>query len=49
MDLILWRHAQAEALTLDEAHLQSGADGAPVTIHIDPEQDLRHPVQQCAA
>lgn len=40
MDLILWRHAQAEALTLDDASLQAGADGAPVTIRIDPAQDL---------
>lgn len=40
MDLILWRHAQAEALALDEQSLQAGADGEPVIVRIDPTQDL---------
>ena len=40
MDLILWRHAQAETLKLEDASLQSGVDGSPVTIHIDPVLDL---------
>ncbi|MFZ4551183.1 MAG: SixA phosphatase family protein [Aquabacterium sp.] len=37
MDLILWRHAQAEDLALDEA---LSAEQGDVTIHIDPAKDL---------
>lgn len=40
MDLILWRHAQAEDLPLDEAQSQAVASGQPLTYHIDPERDL---------
>ncbi|HET8869436.1 MAG TPA: histidine phosphatase family protein [Aquabacterium sp.] len=40
MDLILWRHAQAEDLALDPAQSQALSSGQPLTFHIDPEQDL---------
>lgn len=40
MDLILWRHAQAHALPLDEA-LQARAEaGEDITVHIDLVQDM---------
>ncbi|MBI2734795.1 MAG: histidine phosphatase family protein [Aquabacterium sp.] len=40
MDLILWRHAQAHALPLEEA-LQARAEaGDDITVHIDLAQDL---------
>jgi phosphohistidine phosphatase len=40
MDLILWRHAQAHALPLDEA-LQARAEaGEDLTVRIDMAQDL---------
>lgn len=40
MDLILWRHAQAHALPMDEALQARVNAGEDVLIHIDPEQDL---------
>lgn len=40
MDLILWRHAQAHALPLDDV-LQARAEaGEDLTVHIDMAQDL---------
>jgi phosphohistidine phosphatase len=40
MDLILWRHAQAEALPLDDELAQQAAAGQPVTVQIDWQADL---------
>ena len=40
MDLILWRHAQAHALPLDEELQTRAAAGEDVTVHIDLAQDL---------
>lgn len=41
MDLILWRHAQAEDLPLDdEKVLAQRAAGAPIEVHIDFQADL---------
>jgi phosphohistidine phosphatase len=40
MDLILWRHAQAEALPLDESVAVQAAHGHDVTVQIQPELDL---------
>ena len=40
MDLILWRHAQAHALPLDDALQAQAAAGEAVTVHIDLAQDL---------
>jgi phosphohistidine phosphatase len=46
VDLILWRHAQAVALPLDEAAQLQVDTGQDVTIHIDPEQDLARVLTQ---
>lgn len=46
MDLILWRHAQAVALPLDEATQARVDAGHDVTIHIDPEQDMARALTQ---
>lgn len=40
MDLILWRHAQAHALPLDEELQTLAVAGEEVTVHIDLAQDL---------
>ena len=40
MDLILWRHAQAETLPLEPAQADAVQAGQTVTVHIDPAQDL---------
>lgn len=40
MDLILWRHAQAETLPLDPAQADAVESGQTVTVHIDPVRDL---------
>ena len=40
MDLILWRHAQAEALPLTDEQQRQAAAGEPVTVHIDWRADL---------
>lgn len=40
MDLILWRHAQAHALPLDDELQTRMAAGEDVTVHIDLAQDL---------
>ncbi len=40
MDLILWRHAQAHALPLDDELQVRAAAGEDVTVHIDLAQDL---------
>lgn len=40
MDLILWRHAQAHALPVDESHAADARSGAGLTIHLDPAEDL---------
>lgn len=40
MDLILWRHAQAHALPLDEALQARAESGEDITVHIDLAQDL---------
>lgn len=40
MDLILWRHAQAHALPLDEALQAKAEAGEDLTVHIDLAQDL---------
>lgn len=40
MDLILWRHAQAHALPLDEALQAQAEAGEDLTVHIDMAQDL---------
>lgn len=40
MDLILWRHAQAETLPLDEEQTRQVAAGEPVTVHLDWQADL---------
>lgn len=40
MDLILWRHAQAHALPLDEELQTRAAAGEDLTVHIDLAQDL---------
>lgn len=40
MDLILWRHAQAHALPLDDELQARAAAGEDVTVHIDLAQDL---------
>ncbi|HYR25770.1 MAG TPA: histidine phosphatase family protein [Aquabacterium sp.] len=39
MDLILWRHAQAETLPLDDS-LVASREGGEVTVVIDPDKDL---------
>jgi phosphohistidine phosphatase len=40
VDLILWRHAQAHPLLLDEAVQAQMLAGEDVTVHIDPIEDL---------
>ncbi|MGE5451225.1 MAG: SixA phosphatase family protein [Acidobacteriota bacterium] len=40
MDLILWRHAQAEDLALDPELSEVAQAGQSVTVHIDPARDL---------
>lgn len=41
MDLILWRHAQAHALPMDEAQVAADMEaGNGLTVHIDPAEDL---------
>lgn len=40
MDLILWRHAQAHDLPMDEDQQALAAEGKDFTFHIDPDQDL---------
>jgi len=40
MDLILWRHAQAHALTLDDDLQARAVAGEDLTVHIDLAQDL---------
>jgi len=46
VDLILWRHAQAVELPLDEATQAQLAAGTDVTVHIDPKQDLARTLTQ---
>lgn len=40
MDLILWRHAQAHALPLDESHAENARSQEGLTVRIDPVEDL---------
>ena len=40
MDLILWRHAQAEDLPLTDEQAQALAQGQDLTVRIDPVRDL---------
>jgi phosphohistidine phosphatase len=40
MDLILWRHAQAHPLPLDEALQAQALAGEDLAVHIDPVMDL---------
>jgi len=46
VDLILWRHAQAVALPLDEAVQAQFDAGEDITVHIDFEQDLARTLTQ---
>lgn len=40
MDLILWRHAQAHALPVDDTHAEAARAEEGLTVHIDPVEDL---------
>jgi phosphohistidine phosphatase len=40
LDLILWRHAQAQDLPIDDAIMERIGKGEDVRIEIDPVQDL---------
>jgi phosphohistidine phosphatase len=40
MDLILWRHAQAHALPLDDEQQALAEAGLPLTVHMEPALDL---------
>lgn len=40
MDLILWRHAQAEVLALSPEQEQALEQGGGLTVHLDPNADL---------